>query len=269
METEASGQVADNASDTAKYFDDSAAYDGAMGRCSRVAGSVFLDWLAAPPGLAWLDVGCGTGVFTELVRDRAAPGALSAVDVSEGQIAFARTKPDADKIDYRVADALTLPFDDGRFDVSTMALVIQFVSDPAKAVSEMMRVLRPGGLLAYYVWPEMRDGHPMQPMTEAVDAIGVARTPRPGTRIRTIEGLTELLESSGLDEIQSQTFDLQMIYENFDDFWMSQATGTIRGLSDADTLRLKAILEERLPADARGRIVYGARVNAIRGCVPQ
>jgi len=47
-------------SDTA-LFTDGAAYERRMGRWSRLVGEVFLDWLAAPPGLRWVDVGCGNG----------------------------------------------------------------------------------------------------------------------------------------------------------------------------------------------------------------
>ena len=58
-----------------------------MGRWSRAVGEVFVDWLELPKGLAWLDVGCGTGIFTELVIERCAPSSMSAIDPSEGQIA--------------------------------------------------------------------------------------------------------------------------------------------------------------------------------------
>ena len=46
-------------------FVDGAAYDRGMGSWSRLAGQVFLDWLAPPAGQRWLDVGCGSGAFTE------------------------------------------------------------------------------------------------------------------------------------------------------------------------------------------------------------
>ena len=48
-------------------FDDGAAYERMMGAWSRLAGQIFLDWIAPRPGLRWVDVGCGNGAFTELV----------------------------------------------------------------------------------------------------------------------------------------------------------------------------------------------------------
>ena len=54
-------------SPTDQLFTDGAAYERLMGRWSRKVGEVFLGWLEAPERLRWLDVGCGTGVFTEQV----------------------------------------------------------------------------------------------------------------------------------------------------------------------------------------------------------
>ena len=70
-------------------FDDGAAYERMMGNWSRRAGNIFLDWLAAPPGLKWIDVGCGNGAFTELIVERCAPAEVQGIDPSEGQLAFA------------------------------------------------------------------------------------------------------------------------------------------------------------------------------------
>ena len=251
------------------YVADSAAYDLAMGRCSRVAGKIFLDWLSLPDGLRWLDVGCGTGSFTELVLDRAAPGAMSAIDPSGGQIAYAESKPGASRVDYRQGDAMSLPYGDDEFDVAVMALVIQYIPDSAKAMSEITRVVRPGGTVAAYVWPGAQEGHPMQPLTEAVTSIGVAQSGRPGDRIRTIEGLNERFDASGLEDIVTSPIEIQLIYEDFDDYWSSQTGETVRNMTDENISRLKAVLRERLPTDGNGQITYTARANAVRGRLPE
>lgn len=119
---------------TAENFSsDGEAYEISMGRWSRVAGKEFLDWLSLPSGLRWLDVGCGTGAFTELVRDFSAPSAISGIDPSEDQIAFAKDRAGTSRVDYRVGDALSLPFGDEEFDVAVMALVIGQLLDRSKA----------------------------------------------------------------------------------------------------------------------------------------
>jgi ubiquinone/menaquinone biosynthesis C-methylase UbiE len=73
------------------------------------------------------------------------------IDPSEAQLDFARTRPGVRAAEFGLGDAMALPFADDRFDVAVMALVIFFVSDPAKGVAEMARMIRPGGEVAAYV----------------------------------------------------------------------------------------------------------------------
>ena len=103
-------------------------------------------------GARWLDVGCGTGIFTELVLDTCSPAAVFAVDPAEAQIDHACRQPVAQRANFRVADALALPFPDATFDVVASALVINFIPDRPRALSEMRRVARAGGIVAGYVW---------------------------------------------------------------------------------------------------------------------
>ena len=97
-------------------FPDGTAYERFMGRWSRAAGVSFLDWLTLPEGLRWLDAGCGTGVFTELVRASQAPAEIIAIDPSGPQIAYAQTQLGR-RASFMVADAQGLPFADAEFDV--------------------------------------------------------------------------------------------------------------------------------------------------------
>src|SRR5271156_2254412 len=134
-------------SETANLFVDGKAYERRMGRWSRLAGEIFLDWLAAPQGLRWIDVGCGNGAFTEVLIERCKPAAVSGIDPSEGQLAYARNRPGTKMAQFRVGSAQDLPFADGSFDAAAMALAIIFVPDAVKAAAEMVRVTRPGGIV--------------------------------------------------------------------------------------------------------------------------
>jgi ubiquinone/menaquinone biosynthesis C-methylase UbiE len=80
---------------TDKLFTDGLAYERMMGRWSRLVGESFLAWLDIPKGLRWLDVGCGNGAFTEEIIARSAAVAVTAIDPSEDQLAFARARPGA------------------------------------------------------------------------------------------------------------------------------------------------------------------------------
>jgi SAM-dependent methyltransferase len=154
-------------------FHDGEVYERTMGVWSRLAGDLFLDWLAPNAGLRWLDVGCGTGAFTELLAERCAPSDIQGIDPSESQLAFARTRPGLSGATFLKADAMALPFPNDRFDAAVMALVIFFVPDPAKGVVEMARVVRPGGTVASYAWDRTAGGNPFASMMDEMRSMGV------------------------------------------------------------------------------------------------
>src|SRR5436190_12756707 len=170
-------------------FDDGAAYERMMGKWSRLAGDIFLDWLAPRSGLRWIDVGCGNGAFTELLVERCAPAEVQGLDPSEGQLAFARTRPAARVAKFRQGDAAALPFPENRFDAAVMALVIFFVPDPAKGVAEMTRVVCPGGVVAAYAWDMLGGGFPGDPIQVEMRAVGLRPLLPPSAAASRIEAL--------------------------------------------------------------------------------
>jgi SAM-dependent methyltransferase len=107
------------------------------------------------PGMRLLDVGCGPGTITLDLAARVAPGETIGVDRDAGVLAEAQSLLDArqvDGVELRTADAYALEFEDQSFDVVHAHQLLQHLSDPVAALSEMRRVLRPGGVLA------VRDG---------------------------------------------------------------------------------------------------------------
>src|SRR5260370_31257555 len=124
----------------------------------RRGGDIFSEGPAPGRVLRGIDCGWGSGAFTELLVERCAPADVQGVDPSEGQLAFARTRPAAGVAEFRQGDAMALPFAENSFDAAVMALVIFFVPDPAKAVAEMVRVVPPGGTVATYVWDNLSGG---------------------------------------------------------------------------------------------------------------
>jgi SAM-dependent methyltransferase len=151
-----------------------------MGNWSRLVGKVFLDWLALPAGLRCLDVGCGNGAFTELLIERAGPVEVQGIDPSADQLAFARERHKRHIAEFREGDAIALPFANSSFDAALMALVIFYVSDPAKSVAEMTRVVRPGGIVATYAWDMIGRGSPTALMLSEIRRAGITtlRPPR-------------------------------------------------------------------------------------------
>jgi SAM-dependent methyltransferase len=254
-------------------FEDGAGYERMMGRWSQLAGNVFLDWLAPPPALRWLDVGCGNGAFTELLVQRCAPAEVHGIDPSDAQIQFAQGRPAAKAAQFRIGDAQALPFDAGRFDAAVMALVIFFVPDPVQGVAEMVRVVRPGGWVATYAWDVLGGGFPLAPLLEELKALGSAPTLPPSVDASRMEALRQLWADAGLQGIETRSITVERSFDDFEDYWstslLSASTGAkIRSLPPVDVAALRERVRGRLTADATGRITCSARANAIHGRVP-
>jgi len=254
-------------------FDDGAAYERGMGVWSRLAGAVFLDWLSLPAGQRRIDVGCGNGAFTEGLIQRAAPAEVQGIDPSEAQLAFARGRPSARAATFLQGDAMALPFEADRFDAATMALVIFFVPDPARGVAEMVRVVRPGGMVAAYAWDILGGGFPFEPIHAEARAFGITPALPPSVEASRMEALRELWAGAGLEAIETRDITVQRSFADFDELWAaSTSTGGMRlilaAMAAEELEQLKARLRARLPADAQGRITYAARANAVKGRVP-
>jgi SAM-dependent methyltransferase len=182
----------------------------------------------------------------------------------------------ATQVDYRVGDALWLPYGDAEFDVAVMALVIGYLPDRLKALSELKRVVRRGGTVATYVWDGPESGHPQQPLIDALGDMGIELSVMHGDQDRPIGALKVLFEESGLVEIDTRTIEIQQSFTDFDEFefWSAQnALGNrfvqaIRNMSATDLDRFKTLLRKRLLTATSKSITYAARANAIKGYVP-
>jgi SAM-dependent methyltransferase len=226
-----------------------------------------------PKGLKWLDVGCGNGAFTELLVEQCAPVSVHGIDPSEEQLAFARKRPALRVAQFDPGDAMALPFSDDAFDVAVMPLVIFFVPDPVRGVAEMVRVVRPGGAVAAYAWDMPGGGFPYAALHEEMRELGTGLPAPPSPHASRVEAMQELWTGAGLDAVETRQIAVQRTFADFDDYWMTIQGGASVGLKLAamtpqQAALLKARMRERLPADPAGRITYGARANAVKGCVP-
>jgi ubiquinone/menaquinone biosynthesis C-methylase UbiE len=254
-------------------FEDGAAYERMMGVWSRLAGDIFLDWLAPRPGLRWIDIGCGSGAFSELLVERCAPAEVQGIDPSDAQLAFARVRPAARLAQFRQGNAMALPFPDNRFDGAVMALVIFFVPDPAKGVAEMVRVVGPGGTVATYAWDILGDGFPVEPIHAEMRAMGITPLLAPSADASRIEALRALWTGAGLNAVETREITVSRTFADFDDFWAINSRSAnigpiIAAMSPGEAERLKAGVRKRLPPDDAGRIACTGRANAVKGRVP-
>ena len=255
-------------------FDDGADYERMMGEWSWLAGEVFLDWLAPPSGLRWIDIGCGSGALTELLVERCNPVEVQGLDLSEGQLAFARDRLATRKTEFRIGNAMALPFPAYRFDAAVMALVMVFVPDPAKGIAEMVRVVNPGGTVATYVWDMLGGGVPLDPILLEMRAMGLTPPRPPQMNVSRMEALRDLWTTAGLVAVETREITVQRTFADFDDFWMIKMKAptlgpTVGAMASGDVETLRSRVRARLPADTEGRITYSARAHAIKGHLPK
>lgn len=259
--------------ETRVAFDDADAYERYMGRWSRAIGEKFIAWVDAPQHASWLDVGCGTGAFTELIVEHGAPAKVVGIDPSPQHVARARAVIRAPHVDFREASAVDLPFRAGAFDVVVSALVIHFLPDRPGAFREMLRVARGGGIIAGYTWrksPTIIDA-PYGPLARAVIEIAGKVMQSPVISEAMPEGLRAALDAEGYQDIAITTIEASQTFASFEDYWISQTATfqhpvakSVAALSDADRETLRGNLRRALPAASDGSVTYPSRATAFK-----
>ena len=176
--------------------------------------------------------------------------------------------------EFHQGDAMALPFPADRFDAAVMALVLVFVPEPAKGVAEMVRVVRPGGTVAAYMWDMTGGGFPLDPIAVEMRAMGLTPPRPPQIDASRREAMQDLWTGAGIEAVETREIAVQRTFADFDDFWTialkSPSMGpAIKAMASADVERLRSGVRARLSADADGRITHSARANAIKGRLPE
>ena len=200
-------------------FQNAAAYERYMSGWSRAAGEPFLDWLALPRGLRWLDVGCGSGAFTALLAERAAPAELHGIDRSAAMLAHARDRL-RENVQLHEGDTTALPFAAARFDVAVMPLVIVFIDDPDRAVAEMRRVVHPSGMVATYIW-DLPQGFPYYAAFACLRELGVLPDRAAPDESTALPQLQALWQRAGLQDVTTAAFSVRQRYPDFAAYWQA------------------------------------------------
>lgn len=248
-------------------------YEPYVGRWSRLVAREFLAWLNAPAELDWLDVGCGTGALTEAVARSCAPERLAGIDPSAEFLNSARRRLGT-AAEFRQADARDLPFAAAEFDRVVSGLVLNFVPDQPRAAAEMVRVVRPGGEVALYVWDYAGKMELMRYFWDAAAALD----PRGGELdegkrfpICRPEALQQLFAAAGLVDVETRAIDMPTVFHDFDDYWtpflggQGPAPGYCVSLPEEERANLRERLRASLPIQSDGSIHLIARAWAVRG----
>jgi SAM-dependent methyltransferase len=262
------------ATNDAARWDDGSAYESYIGRWSRLVAREFLAWLDVPAHADWLDVGCGAGALTQTILAVAAPVRIRGIDLSPDFITFARMHTADPRASFAVGDAQALPEPDAVCDVAISGLAINFVPQPEKATAELARVVRPGGIVAAYVWDHAGEMQMLRYFWDAAAELHpAARAMDEGKRFALCapEPLTQLFTSAGLHDVETRAIDAPTVFRNFDDYWtpflsgQGPAPGYVMSLNEEQRTALRNLLRRRLPIASDGSISLIARAWAVKG----
>ncbi len=207
--------------DGGRVFGDAAAYERFMGRWSERLAPLFLDVVQVPGPAAVLDVGCGTGTLTRSAADRWPSARVIGVDSSAAYVRAARERGLPPRVRFEVGDAQDLPVAAGAVDVSLACLVLNFVADPSRAVAEMRRVTRPGGLVAACVWDYAEGMVMLHELWDAAAAVGLDAGDLDERRMPLGRrgALAALLGGAGLDVATDGEVVVAAHFASFEDYW--------------------------------------------------
>lgn len=204
-------------------------YEQLMGRWSQRLAPNFIEFVGLRDGESVLDVGCGTGSLTfELAKSKGLKK-IAAIDFSPVFVAEAQRRNDDPRIAIEQADACALPFENESFDRALAMLVLHFVPEAGKAIAEMRRVTRPGGVVAAVVWDHYGGMSGMRMMVDTVAMIDEG-----GRQLRSRYCFQPMMqpgemkrafEQQGLADVEETQLMVRMDYRNFDDYWGPIAAG--------------------------------------------
>ncbi len=158
-------------------------------------------------GMSLVDVACGTGIVARRAAEQLGPGA-SVVGIDREPAMVEHARGIAAGIDWRVGDAHELPFADASFDRVTCGFGLMFFGDRVRALAEMRRVVRPGGVVAVSVWDDLERNRCFATLAELLDReVGVAAGDllRSPFSLGSTDELDHLLRAAGFQAVQIAT----------------------------------------------------------------
>ena len=128
------------------------------------------------PGAVVLDAGAGTGQRTLAILEHSKPGKVVALDASLSMLEVARSKIHDPRVEFRQGDLNHLPFEDNTFDVVSCTWAIEIMDDPAAAVKEFLRVIKPDGVVMY-AFCSLPEGTPGKVLKYVIDKLSSKNSP--------------------------------------------------------------------------------------------
>ena len=260
-----------------RMFADAEAYERFMGRWSRLVAPLLLEFAGIADGSRVLDVGSGTGSLAFEMARRWPRCQVVGIDPSKEYVAYASAREHGSNVRFESGDAQALSFPTGSFDACVSLLVFNFIPDPRKALSELRRVTRPGGVIAAANW-DYGDGMRMlRAFWDAAVALDRAAEKLDEKHMPLCRAgeLATSWKAAGLKDVEERPIEIKMHFQSFDDYWrpflegQGPAGAYVAKLSPERRGLLRTEVQRHLPAAAgNGAFELGGRVWAVRGTVP-
>jgi SAM-dependent methyltransferase len=204
-----------------RMFSRADAYERFMGRWSRQLAPALVEYSEVKDGGAVLDVGSGTGALAFAVRDTTTTTRVLGIDLSPEYVTYAASNNTDPRVRFEVGDAQALHQPEGSFDRAISLLVLNFVPDPKRAVAEMIRATRPGGIVSSAVWDY---GAGMEMLRVFWDeAIALDRTmaghDEKDMPLCKQGELAALFRDAKLESVSETELVIRMQFSSFDDYW--------------------------------------------------
>jgi SAM-dependent methyltransferase len=259
-----------------EIFLESDAYERFMGRWSRRLAPLLVRFASVRENDSVLDVGSGTGALAFAIIEAAPSARVTGVDPSRAYVQYAQARRPGDRVRFQVGDAQALELPGATFDRTVSLLVMNFIPDPGKAVREMIRVTRPGGVIAAAVWDYGEGMEMLRVFWDEAVALEpglAARDERTMPLCRRGE-LAALWRANQLQQVEDEPLDIELSFASFDDYWSPFLGG--QGPAGAYAASLsgsrRAALESRLRTRLLGSggdapFTLRARAWAVKGVV--
>jgi len=197
-----------------------------------------------------LEIACGTGILTKHLR-KMLPEAvvITATDISDAMLRFAIKNRGLSGVNYQVADATNLPFDDDSFDSVVCQFGIMFFPDKAKGLSEMVRVMKPGSTLTLNVWDSTEKNPFIAVAQETIAGFFKEDPPvflkRPFS-LYDVDQITALMQDAGLSQIKSDIVSVTAKDVSAEDIARGVVTGnpTIVRINDTPEVEVEDVVKE-------------------------
>ena len=261
------------------FWTDAESYEAYIGRWSRVAAAMFVEWLTVRSGSTWLDVGSGTGALTQAILDYAEPARITGVDHSRAFVAYARANIPDPRVEFEQADASRLTMPDDTFDAVVSGLALNAFPDQPGALAEFARVAKPGGVIAAYLWDFDGEMQVLRCFWDAAKWLepgaDAASDNDPAFEICRPDRLECAFKDAGLRTVEIRALDVPAHFRDFEDYWAPLQRGhapsqqLVASLSEEKRSRLRERLLSTLPAASDGSIDLIARAWAAKGVKPR